>query len=354
MDKLQAFELVKQARALIQGVNAHLSASSEKQYAAAFTRMQGAALSPEKIANTANGFYFYRAALVHHHASHVRSILNAADLAARAKMEDKWVDQVEQLKQHIIALKNYRPDPSGSHMARGLVGNWAVEAEKRQRAGGKIDAHSKRVRLRGLPSDWRTQMFDGLGTSKYHTALAVLSVTGARPAEIALGVNVSLAADGQLVLTIQGVKTHGGKYGQESRTLTVQPETKEAQFLVAQVRAASAPITVSAKAGSLSDRIRVLSMKVFPKLAKPVSAYVFRHQLAADLKGSGMAPADVSAALGHSVDETKRFYGAAQSARGNGGVSKVQASRQVKERTPAKIRELEHSRGFEHARGRDR
>ena len=192
----------------------------------------------EKIANTANGFYFYRAALVYHHASEVRSILNAADVAARSKMEGQWISQVAQLQEHIDALKKYRPDPDGQHLARGLVGNWAVEAEKRQRAGGKISVHSKRVRLRGLQADWRAQMFGGLGIkSKYQAPLAVLSATGARPAELELGVQVALAPDGQLVFTIQGVKTHGGKYGQEIRILTVRPETRETLFLVAQVRA---------------------------------------------------------------------------------------------------------------------
>ena len=353
MDKLQAFEFVKQARALIQGVNAQLSQKSQKQYQSGFTRMQGASLTPEKIANTANGFYFYRAALVHHHASQVRSILNAADVAARSKMEGQWISQVAQLQEHIDTLKKYRPDPNGEHLARGLVGNWAVEAEKRQRAGGKISAHSKRVRLRGLPTDWRAQMFGGLGTkSKYQAPLAVLSATGARPAELELGVKVALATDGQLVFTIQGVKTHGGKYGQEVRILTVRPETRETQFLAAQVRAAGTPMTVSAKAGALSDRTRMLSAKVFPKLTKSVSAYVFRHQMAADLKASGMAPVDVSAALGHSVEETKRFYGAAQSARSDGGVSKVQASRPVKERTLEKVLELGKHHTMERTRDR--
>ena len=353
MDKLQAFESVKQARLLIQGVNAQLSPKSEKQYQAGFVRMQDAGLTPEKIANTANSFYFYRAALVHHHASQIRTILNAADVAARSKMDGQWISQVAKLQEHIDALRQYKPDPKGQHLARGLVGNWAVEAEKRQRAGGKISAHSKRVRLRGLPPDWRAQMFKGLGTkSKYQAPLAVLSATGARPAELELGVQVALAADGQLVFTIQGVKTHGGKYGQEVRVLTVRPETIEAKFLVAQIRATGSPTKVFAKAGALSDRIRLLSAKVFPKLTKSVSAYVFRHQMAADLKASGMAPAEVSAALGHSVEETKRFYGAAQSARSDSGVSKVQASRPVKERTLEKVLELGRHHTMEHTRDR--
>ena len=125
MNKLQAFESVKQARALTQGVNAQLAESSKKQYRAAFARMQAAGMAPEKMANTANGFYFYRAAWVHHHAAQIRAILNAADIAARSKLEDQWINQVAQLQQHMDALKKYRPDPSSQHLARGLVGDWA-------------------------------------------------------------------------------------------------------------------------------------------------------------------------------------------------------------------------------------
>jgi hypothetical protein len=351
MDKLQAFESIKHARSLIQGVNAQLSAASKKQYESAFQRMQSSGLAPEKMANTANSFYFYRAALVQHHASQIRTILNAADMAARSKNEDQWFNQINQLQEHINVLNKYRPDPKGERITRGLVGDWAVEAEKRQRTDQKISTHSKRVRLRGLPADWRTQMFHGLGVkSKYQLPLAVLSATGARPAELELGVKVALAVDGQLVFTIQGVKTHGGKYGQAVRVLTVRPDTRETQFLVEQVKAAGTEITVSAKAGALSDRVRLLSSKVFPKLAKSVSAYVFRHQMAADLKASGMPAADVSAALGHSVEETKRFYGAAQSARSDSGVSQVQASRPVKERTLEKVMELSRQRTMDRTR----
>lgn len=349
MDKIQALGLVQQARELIEGVNERLSEASKRQYAAAFTRMQNGDLPIEKITNTANGFYFYRAALVYHHAAAIRAILYAADQAALAMREDDWAGHVATLEGHISVLQKYKPDPTGKHLARGLVGDWAVEKEKRERAGGKISRHSKRIRLRGLAPDWRTQMFDGLGPrSKFRAALAVLSATGARPAEIALGVEVALADDGQLIFTIRGVKTHGGKYGQDTRTLTVRPESKETQFLVEQVRAAGRSIIVSVThAHNLSNRVYELSLKVFPQLAMPISAYVFRHQLAADMKASAMSPADVSAALGHCVDETKGFYGAAQSARGNGGVSRVQASRPVKERTRERLRALENAHNRE-------
>lgn len=71
--------------------------------------------------------------------------------------------------------------------------------------------------------------------------------------------------------------------------------------------------------------------------------------MAADLKASGMESADVSAALGHSVDETKGYYGGSQSARG-GGVQQVQASRPVREITHERLNQLEYSRGYERGR----
>ena len=69
--------------------------------------------------------------------------------------------------------------------------------------------------------------------------------------------------------------------------------------------------------------------------------------MAADLKASGLPDADVSAALGHSVDETKGSYGAAQSARSIGGVTGVKSTRPVLEKTREKIKALERSRSLQ-------
>jgi hypothetical protein len=350
MDKLAAFALVKDARSLITGVNNSLSAASAKQYETAFRYLQAQNLPLEKIANTARSFYFYRAAWVHHYAREIRTALNAADQAARDKQDAIWLGHIESLASSVTHLKQYKPDPTSQHLAKGTVSKWAVEAEKRTRAGVTLERHSKRTRLRGLPTDWRDRMLEGLSkNSKYRDVVAVLSATGARPAEFEKGIKVSLTTDGLLKFTIQGIKTHDGKYGQDVRSFEVLPSRLDHHHLVRRLNCSGGELVITAKAGALSDRVRQLSKRVFPLLKNSVSAYVFRHQISADLKASGMDSVDVSAALGHCVDETKGYYGRAQSARGD-GVQRVQSSRPVREITHERLQQLENARGYERDR----
>lgn len=351
-NKAEGFELVKYARTLIAGVNASASASTIRQYVLAFARMQGRQLTPETIANTSRSFYYYRASWVNHFSSEIRQTLNAADKAQRERNLAGWQEEINKLPSLIKELERYRPDPAGQNLAKGWVGQWSVEAEKRSRAGIKTTSHSKKSRLRGLPSDWREKMFSGLKeSSKYRDVVAVLSATGARPAEFSTGIVVSLESPDRLRFHIQGAKTAGGKYGQSEREFSVRVDRPELMHLQSRVQANAGTLTVKASAGALSDRIRQLSTKVFPLLKSEVSAYVFRHQIAADLKASGISDADVSAALGHSVDETKGAYGAAQSARSIGGIGNVVATRPVRQRTRQKVMELEQARTRGYQRG---
>lgn len=350
MDKPTGYAIVRNAREIIADVNTRISDKTAIQYAAAFVRMTRAGLPPEKMANTTRGFYYYRAAFIHHHAGAIREQLQLADKANKRGDAVAWQDHLQTIDTHLKKLSEHRPDPKSEHLARGVVGKWAVEAEKRARAGEKIERHSKRTRLRGLPDDWREKMFLALDRSKYRDAVAVLSCTGARPAELEKGVKIALTDQGHLRFTIEGAKTHGGKYGQELRVLEIAVRSTEAKHLAEQVRQKGDRV-ISVNAGSLSDRVRHLSATVFPKLKKPISAYVFRHQMAADLKASGMSETDVSTALGHSSDESKGHYGAAQSGRAC-DVLKVNGSRPVRQIAHEKIRALEQTRGHEYDRGR--
>lgn len=351
MDKQTGYALVRNAREAIADVNSRISDKTAAQYAAAFDRMTRVCLPPEKMANTVRGFYYYRAAFIHHHAGAIREHLALADTANKQGDAVTWQNHLQKVGEHLQKLKEHRPDPKGEHLAQGVISKWAVEAEKRERAGEKIERHSKRERLRGLAPEWREKMFSALDNSKYQDAVAVLSCTGARPAELEKGVKISLTETGHLRFAIEGAKTHDGKYGQALRVLEIAVRSREAQHLADQVRQ-QGEMVVYANAGRLSDRVRHLSAAVFPKLRKPISAYVFRHQMAADLKASGMSETDVSTALGHSSDESKGYYGGAQSGRGICAVLTVNGSRPVRQITQEKIRALEQARGQEQERER--
>ena len=351
LDKTESFALIKQARTLIVGVNAALSDATRTQYSKAFGRMLTRNSTPEGMSGTARSFYYYRAAWVHHYATQIREVLNAADRAQRTENMETWLECLSKLPVFIRELDRYRPDPEGKSLDNGLTGQWAVEAEKRLHAGQRLTRHSKRSRLRGLSTDWREQMFLGLrSSSKYLDVVAVLSATGARPAEFVRGIQVTLDAAGTLHFTIEGIKTHGGKYGQAERSFSVKVDRQELRYLRDRLVNNNGSLTVTASAGALSDKIRQLSKKVFPNLKSTVSAYVFRHQVAADLKASGLLDVEVSAALGHSVDKTKGYYGAAQSARSTGGIKNIRSSRPVRELTREKLTKLERSRSKERTR----
>jgi integrase len=160
-------------------------------------------------------------------------------------------------------------------------------------------------------------MFDGLRVdSKYRDVVAVLSATGARPEEFAKGIQVSVDDTDSLSFEILGAKTHQGKYGQERRLFTVKADRKELAYLHKRVSDSGGGLRVEAASRrSVGQNSTAFQKRSSHRLRSPISAYVFRHQFSADLKASSLSGSEVSVALGHSVDETKSYYGAAQSAR---------------------------------------
>ena len=168
---------------------------------------------------------------------------------------------------------------------------------------------SKRRSLKGLPIDWREQVIGKL--TGYHRDWAwLMAICGCRPSEIALGINVRPDGDG-VTITIRGTKTDRG-HGQPKRVLHVSGNLVD----VGQIGCERTIKSVSANA--VSTALGRAGRAVFgSKRARLVSAYSFRHQVASDLKASGMPAEEASAFLGHASAETKRYYGSPLQSRGN-------------------------------------
>lgn len=336
--------MLADARDLIAEVNAELADDSARQYKKAFERMRARALLPETIALNRNSFYFYRAAWIHHFSQEAQAIISQVEAVIHTEDAEFLGNWLAKLTNAVDNLKQYKPDPRRENLASGVIGKWVTGAHIRRDAGQKETKNSNRARLTGLPDDWRTQMFYGLTLqSQYRDVVAVLSATGARPAEFKTGIKVCLGEDQWLHFCIKGAKCHGGKFGQLERSFSVRPDRSELEYLLARLSENQNQILVTADPGALSDKVRQLSLKVFPKLHKNVSAYTFRHQISADLKASGFVGDEVSKALGHCVDATKSYYGSARSARSQGGFRDVDASREVKVLTPSKILKLKQA-----------
>jgi integrase len=70
---------------------------------------------------------------------------------------------------------------------------------------------------------------------------------------------------------------------------------------------------------SLGKLVKRLGRIAFPRFARALTPYAFRHALAAEMKASGVfTEAEIAAALGHLSARTQQHYGSATSSRGLG------------------------------------
>jgi hypothetical protein len=334
-----ASEVIRGARELIKDANRATSEATQKHYRAAYRRMEKRGLLPEGMANTKCSFYFYRAAYVHHFVGLICSTLRETDEAQQRDDLKALLEAASRLQELCRKLEVYRPDPHRIHRNEGRAGRWAEEVQKRAPSGFRPVSHSQRARLKGLPADWREQMFS-IGIHRKHaTALAAMGLTGCRPAELERGVLVHANEKGNLVLRIPGAKTRGGQYGQEWRELEIEPESPDALHLANKLEACQ-EMRIQVRARVLSHWLRKLSQTVFPKLKEPISCYVYRHQMSADLKAALPGRVEISVALGHSSDNTQRHYASRQSGRPRNRIASVRGTQRVREVTAQRIQAL--------------
>lgn len=179
---------------------------------------------------------------------------------------------------------------------------------------------SKKFGMRELPPGWMGRLWEQAvsADSRHLDALAVTVATGCRPVEIVHGV-VLRRVDGGLEATITGAKV-AGSAGQPWRKLTVTADhdgpvahllgLADADGGQAIVRLTATPAAFSMALTALGERLGV---------ERRISPYDVRHRRAADARlAFGHDLQRVAAWLGHSGEETVRYYGRAS---GGGGVA---------------------------------
>jgi integrase len=203
---------------------------------------------------------------------------------------------------------------------------------------GRSNRHTKRQDMRGLPDDWRERIIERMPT--YAPATLTAAVTGCRPAELVSGVQLAIK-EGMLVAHIKGAKVDVEKgKGQEWRTLfwPLDHPNSMVRDLASKVQDAGGALLVTIdNASNFSSSMRSAAKREWPKRKTSITPYCFRHQCAADLKASDMDSCDISAALGHLSDVTKRTYGHA-SMGSTGGVApaKVESALKVITKEPSR------------------
>ena len=206
---------------------------------------------------------------------------------------------------------------------------------------GRIDRHTKRQDMAGLPADWRERVIARLPT--YRVAALTAAVTGCRPAELVEGVQMSIEG-GMLVALIRGAKVDVARgKGQEWRRLVwpLDHPSDLVHALVGEVeRAGGSLLATIASASNFSKSMSNAAAREWPKRKATITPYCFRHQVAADMKADGQLDSgEISAALGHLSDATKSTYGHANMCKGRGvAPASVVAARAVNVRSISKIK----------------
>lgn len=201
---------------------------------------------------------------------------------------------------------------------------------------GRVNRHTKRQDMKGLPDDWRQQIVARM--PNYRLAALTAAVTGCRPAELVGGVKVTIE-DGMLRAHIIGAKVDVEKgKGQEWRRLSWplnHPSDLVQELVKATQEAGGALMAKITSASNFSKSMSNASARIWPRRKAAITPYCMRHQAASDFKASGLSSSEVSAALGHLSDVTKSTYGHANMSRAGGVAPKrVESARPVKIKTP--------------------
>ncbi len=208
--------------------------------------------------------------------------------------------------------------------------------ERRKRA-------SKRQALRGLPGDWREQLYRCAAKGKYADAILVAALTGCRPEELRQGVHIRRVNNprsgmGEIRFEIDGAKVKAHQ-GQPHRLIAYGAHDPHPLLEALRIRLAGRRelLVCIDSPVNFTVEVRRLARSLWPKHKHTFTAYCLRHQWAADLKRHAAADS-VSQGLGHASVKTRRHHGQANQASSRHALQPIviEAERPVKP-TAAKV-----------------
>jgi len=344
MDIFEADKIIQAARDFASLKMNEVSKKTAETYLRAFNRLVVNGKLPVNIENHSS-FYLYRAALLH--VSHKKThILLEGISQLRKQARGEYLERAKFLKTITDIVEQYPPDPEQKRYQLATH----AQREGRQLKGTKRDLQklgpptnskrkkaSKRNTLSKLKAGWREALWSAT-PDNHRSMMAVLALSGARPAELAKGVLVRRDGD-QMYFLIQGAKLDKkrGK-GQKERLLKVDPEGSPEGAWLMEKLASLGEVTITASARDCDNWVsRAWARAVKKKLPgtvknERVSPYVLRHAFAARVKASGADVERIAEALGQQATKTQQEYGHAQMAQKSGGgrVTKVSATTPVR------------------------
>lgn len=312
-----AFEQIARARAILKERPAHayvVAGKTAADYVATVKRLIAGQATAEQVINRASEttsprtWYKRRAALLYVFAAKLEQLLRQQDqLQHENKIDpDEFREKIRQIK---------------------LCADLIERIPKTCPLKTRTPRRSKRGDLARLPADWRERLIARM--PKYRMQMLVAAVTGCRPAELVMGVELQVQGE-SLVAVIKGAKVSENA-GQKVRILTFYIASSSLTTALAAALGEGRHMVNIADAKQFSGAVRAAAKREWPLLKRTITPYCLRHQSAADWKADpSMTDDDVSLALGHATNKFKTQYGQAKQARKNGKGPMVTATRDIK------------------------
>lgn len=265
--------------------------------------------------------------------------LKQVNQAQRAKDWEKVERIVSSPKFHTYTVLS-------TMMPSDYKNNWKP---KRKRKGKKSSS-------RGLPANWRVQLANAVH-GKYRNAAIVCILTGCRPGELQMGIEIT-RKNGKLYVLIKGVKVTENA-GQETREFCIanHPVAKILMQIMDERPETHDQIIVKVDFGnSVTTHIRATGIKLWPNHKESITVYTLRHAMAADCKKATNNAKDIGAdvdydlvskVLGHCVDKTCSYYGSpSQSAGDSVAPTEVEVPHIIKQKVSARNEQRKIKRGL--------
>ena len=250
-------------------------------------------------------FYAYRAALTWRAKEYLKGLLGAFDAQKNNVGLDAALALLPEIEKTLHELQSIRALTQENCLA------WSGQDEK--------ESYSKRNDLRYLDAQWRDRFIHYCERSPtYKHASVLLRYCGMRPEELEKGVQVQLR-DRRIEVRIEGGKVRNTA-GQPWRVIKLHVPRLPVWFVedvaLGKVKAVKVnKDSFRAYLNGLTDR--VLRGAVNAKKRKVMlSAYLFRHEIATDLRDNDWTSTEIAALLGEVVAETAAHYGMPRRSRG--------------------------------------
>jgi hypothetical protein len=202
-------------------------------------------------------------------------------------------------------------------------------------------ANSKKHVLGKLSKHWDREIWSTATEIKFRYLLELAvhltvpvrpeeMVPGDRPKGWSAGIILRSPEPRRLEITFMPVKSHGGRYGTELTTISVDPTIADepAKYLAERCREAGGHMVVSVESkNAVRKAIKKLGEIAFPESTVTITPSVMRTQLIADLKRTFGAGEKVAAASGHGTQRTQSKYGYLQHGRKRRGYIGIASAR---------------------------